>query len=126
MAWPPFWNTEVVPMLNQNCLPFISEGFAQFLSAPEIAVQVAQGIGKEIEEGKIDPYDTHPPLRDRIAAIEQLTITTNDQNSALALSLLDGPQDAELQFLAFVNPKLEKESLRPVGWDEIGQAVTIP
>jgi Zn-dependent protease with chaperone function len=126
MAWPAYWNTEVVPVLNQSCMPPIADGFARFLVVPEIALQVAEGIGKEIEEGKIDPYDTHPPLRDRIAAIEQLTVAANDQNSAIALSLLDAPQDAELQFLVFVNPKLEKESLRPVGWDEIGQAVTIP
>jgi Zn-dependent protease with chaperone function len=126
MAWPPFWNTEVVPMLNQNCLPSISDGFAQFLSAPEIAVQVAQGIGKEMEEGKADPYDTHPPLRDRIAAIERLTVAPTEQAYELALSLLGAPETAELQFLAFMNPRLEKELLRRVGWDELGPAVTIP
>jgi len=117
MAWPAYWDSEVVPVLNQSCMPAIADGFARFLVVPEIAVQVAEGIGKEIEEGKIDSYDTHPPLRDRIAAIEQLTVAANDQNSGLALSLLDTPQDAELQFIAFVNPNLEKESLRHVGWD---------
>jgi heat shock protein HtpX len=126
MAWPAYWNTEVLPVLNKSCMPAIADGFARFLVVPEIAAQVAEGIGKEIEEGKIDPYDTHPPLRDRIAAIEQLTVAANDQNSALASSLLDTPEDAELQFIAFVNPNLEKESLRRVGWDEIGPVVTIP
>jgi heat shock protein HtpX len=126
MAWPTYWNTEVIPVLNQSCMPAIADGFARFLVVPEIALQVAEGIGKEIDEGKIDPYDTHPPLRDRIAAIEQLTIAANDQNGALALSLLDTPEDAELQLIAFANPNLEKASLRRVGWDEIGPAVTIP
>lgn len=126
MAWPAYWNTEVIPVLNQSCMPAIADGFARFLVVPEIALQVAEGIGKEIDEGKIDPYDTHPPLRDRIAAIEQLTIAANDQNGALALSLLDTPEDAELQLIAFANPDLQKESLRRVGWDEIGPAVTIP
>jgi len=126
MAWPPFWNTEVVPMLNQSCLPSISDGFAQFLRAPEIAAQVADVIGKEMEEGKVDPYDTHPPLRDRIAAIEQLTVAPSDQAYDLALSLLDAPETAELQFLTFMNPILEKETLRRVDWDEVGPAITIP
>jgi Zn-dependent protease with chaperone function len=126
MAWPTYWNTEVVPVLNQSCMSAFADGFARFLVVPEIALQVAEVIGKEMEEGKIDPYDTHPPLRDRIAAIEQLTVIANDQNSALALSLLDSPEDAELQFIAFVNPNFEKEPLRRVGWDEIGPAVTIP
>jgi heat shock protein HtpX len=126
MAWPTYWNTEVVPLLNQSCVPAIADGFARFLVVPEIALHVAEAIGKEIEEGKIDPYDTHPPLRDRIAAIEQLTIAASDQNSALALSLLESLEDAELQFIAFVSPNLEKESPRRVTWDEIGLAVTIP
>jgi len=126
MAWPAYWNTEVVPVLSQSCMPALADGFARFLVAPDIAAQVAQGIAKEIEEGKIDPYDTHPSLRDRIAAIEQLTVAPSEENSALALSLLDSPDAAELQFLAFVNPSLEKDSLRRVGWDEIGPVVTIP
>jgi len=126
MAWPAYWNTEVVPVLNQSCIPPIADGFARFLVVPDIALQVAESIGKEIEEGKIDPYDTHPPLRDRIAAIEQLTVAANDQNSAMALSLLDSPDGAELQFVAFVNPTLEKEALRRVSWDQIGPTVTIP
>ena len=126
MAWPAYWNTEVVPVLNQSCMPATANGFARFLVVPEIAVQVAEGIGKEIEEGEIDPFDTHPPLRDRIAAIEQLNVPAYDQNSAFALSLLDSPEEAELQFIIFVNPNLTKESLRRVSWDEIGPAVTIP
>jgi Zn-dependent protease with chaperone function len=126
MAWPAYWNTEVVPLLNQSCMPAIADGFARFLAAPDIAAQVAHAIGKEIEEGKIDAYDTHPPLRDRIAAIERLTVVPNEQNSALALSPLDAPDTAEQQFLVFVNPSLEEQSLRRVGWDEIGPAVTVP
>ena len=126
MAWAPFWNTEVLPMLNQSCLPSISDGFAQFLRAPEIAVQIAEAIGKEIEEGKVDAYDTHPPLRDRIAAIERLTVAPTEQTCEVALSLLDTTEAAELQFLAFMNPRLEEESLRRVSWDEVGPAVTIP
>ena len=126
MAWQAYWNTEVVPVLNLNCMPPIADGFARFLVVPDIAAQVAEGIGKEIEEGSVDPYDTHPPLRDRIAAIEQFTVAPTEQNNALALSLLDTPEEAELQFVAFVNPELQKESLRRVEWDEIGPAVTIP
>src|SRR5579864_5312728 len=126
MAWPAYWKTEVVPVLNQNCMPAIADGFARFLVAPEIATQVEQGIEKEIAEGKIEPYDTHPPLRDRIAAIERLAVVSGEEDSAPALSLLDSPEAAEMQFLAFVNPKLEKDALRRVSWDEVGPSVIIP
>jgi len=73
MAWMPYWNSEVLPVLEQGCRPDIADGFARFLAAPEIAAQVREGIENEIAEGKTNPYDTHPPLRDRIAAIAAST-----------------------------------------------------
>ena len=52
LAWPSYWNTEIVPVLQQNCVPDVGAGFAQFLASPQIAVQVTQGIEREIMEGK--------------------------------------------------------------------------
>lgn len=126
MAWGPYWNSEVVPVLNQGCKPAIADGFSRFLAAPQIEVQVTKGIEKEIEEGKTEPYDTHPPLRDRIAAIEKFVAEPSEKDGEMAISLLEQPESTELQFLELVNPKLAKNSLRQVGWDEIGRAVTIP
>jgi hypothetical protein len=124
MAWMPYWNSEVLPVLEQGCRPDIADGFARFLAAPEIAAQVTEGIASEIAEGKTNPYDTHPPLRDRIAAIERLRIGAAGENSEPAL--LSVPDTVELQFLKFINPKLEENSLRRVGWDVLGTMVTIP
>jgi Zn-dependent protease with chaperone function len=126
MAWMPYWNSEVAPVLDQDCRPDIADGFARFLAAPEIAAQVMQGIEKEIAEGKTNPYDTHPPMRDRIAAIERFSISAAEENSEPALSLLGAPEMVELQFLKFINPKLKEDSLRHVGWDVLGTMVTIP
>jgi len=126
MAWGPYWNSEVVPVLNQGCKPAIADGFSRFLAAPQIEIQVTKGIEKEIEEGKTEPYDTHPPLRDRIAAIEKFVAEPSEKDEEMAISLLDKPESTELQFLELVNPKLAKNSLRHVGWDEISQTVTIP
>jgi hypothetical protein len=126
MAWGPYWNSEVVPVLNQGCKPAIADGFSRFLAAPQIEVQVTKGIEKELEDGKTEPYDTHPPLRARIAAIEKLSATPGEEDKELAISLLEQPESTELQFLESMNPKLAKNSLRQVGWDEIGRTVTVP
>src|SRR5713101_1263042 len=103
MAWMPYWNSEVLPVLEQGCRPDIADGFARFLAAPEIAAQVMRGIEREIAEGKTNPYDTHPPLRDRIAAIERLRIGAAGENLEPALSLLSVPDTVELQLLRFIN-----------------------
>ena len=61
-----------------------------------------------------------------MAAIERLRIGAAGENSEPALSLLSVPDTVELQFLKFINPKLEEDSLRRVGWDVLGTMVTIP
>jgi heat shock protein HtpX len=126
MAWVSYWQSEVLPVLDHDCRPDIADGFARFLAAPEIAAQVTQGIETEIAEGKTNPFDTHPPLRDRIVAIERLSVAPAEENAESSLSLLGVPEAAELQFLQFINPKVEKDSLRRVGWDVLGSMVTIP
>jgi heat shock protein HtpX len=127
LAWAPYWNTEVVPALSEKCIPAIGDGFARFLAAPEVAPQVEQGIEKEIAEGEAEPYDTHPPLRDRIAAVEKLgAVDHEEQDGAIALSLLDEPLRVELKLVTQMNPGLEAASLKQVGWDEIGPRVLIP
>ncbi|MGB2654001.1 MAG: M48 family metallopeptidase, partial [Candidatus Acidiferrum sp.] len=94
MAWGTYWNTEVVPVLNQGCKPAIADGFSRFLAAPQIAVQVKEGIEREVSEGKTKPFDTHPPLRDRIAAIENLNAELGEKDEELAISLLEQPEVA--------------------------------
>src|SRR5277367_692630 len=98
MAWGPYWNTEVVPVLNQGCKPAIGDGFSRFLAAPPIEVQVTQGIEREVAEGKTQPYDTHPPLRDRIAAIKKLEAESGEKDAELAISLLEQPEAKNCSF----------------------------
>ena len=126
LAWPVYWNAEVIPVLQQDCVPAVGDGFARFLAAPQIAVQVSHGIEQEILQGKTSPYDTHPPLRDRIAALERLSTSSPVHDSELASSLMNPVESAEIQFLEFLNPKRPVSSLRRVGWDEIADQVTIP
>jgi Zn-dependent protease with chaperone function len=126
LAWPVYWNTEVVPVLQQDCIPAVGLGFGKFLASPQIAVQVSHGIEQEILKGKATPYDTHPPLRDRVAALERLGISPREDDSEMASSLMSQFESAEIQFLEFLNPKKSMGSLRRVSWDEIAEAVTIP
>src|SRR5271166_310260 len=126
LAWPAYWNTEVAPMLNSGFLLSIAGGFAQFLSAPSIAKQVENGIGKEMREGKTEPYDSHPPLRDRVAAAEALPNQSQPEDPLSAWSLLEDGGAAELAFLEALNPEMPKNALKRVSWEEQGPAVLIP
>ena len=126
LAWASYWNTEVGPMLSSGFLPSIAEGFSQFLASPGIAPQVEKGIEKEMREGKTEPYDSHPPLRDRIAAAEILPHQSLPEDSQSAWSLLEDGGTAELAFLEALNPDLPKNALKRVSWDEQGTTILIP
>lgn len=65
-AYEPYWHSEVVPAIEKGYRLPLADGFRQFVAAPAIANGMAAALGEEISEGQVDPYDTHPPLRDRV------------------------------------------------------------
>ena len=125
-AWPSYWGTEVVPVLGQGWIPSIGEGFSRYLAAPGIAAQVVTIVEKSIAEEKTGPYDTHPPLRERLRATEMLKVEERQQEVQAASSLFDDPGLLELQFVKFLHPELNKAGLQPVAWDDVGKTVMIP
>jgi heat shock protein HtpX len=126
MAWTAYWNTEVAPVLQRGFIPPLGDGLVRFLAAPQIAEQVAHGMEKEMAEGKASPYDTHPPLRERIAAMQALATDAVELRETSALNLLNDAEHEELRMLLSLNPKLPNGDLQRVSWDEVGRVVTIP
>jgi heat shock protein HtpX len=125
-AWQPYWVTEVSPVLSSGRIPPLGEGFARFLSAPAVAQQVQTIVEKELREGKASPYDTHPPLRERIAAAEQLPPSELEEDTRPASSLLGSTDTLDLNFLSASNPGLSTDKLRGVAWDVVPSEVTLP
>jgi heat shock protein HtpX len=125
LAWPSYWKTELAPMLNDGAVPGIGDGFARFLTLPSISEQIQRNLDQEIREGKTNPYSSHPPLRDRIAAAEKLPAGVMPQDRNPARNLLDQAEALELRYLETMNPDLKPGTLRCVSWDEVGTRVTI-
>jgi heat shock protein HtpX len=126
MAWPTYWNTELAPMLNDGAVPAIGDGFARFIAIPTIHEQIEKSLEKEIQEAKTNPYNTHPPLRDRIAATRKRPAGFLPEDPNPARSLLDDAEALELRFLESMNPDVKPGTLQCVPWDEVGKRVTIP
>jgi heat shock protein HtpX len=124
-AWQAYFNSEVVPVLRGGGMPALGDGFSRFLEAPTVSQRVEEIIQKEIREGKGSPYDTHPPLRERIAAAQNLPASSLADDTRPASSLLE-QEAAELRFIQTMNPDLPVGSLRHVSWDEVGPKLTIP
>lgn len=125
-AFDPYWGNEVLPALNAGYRPALANGYARFLEAKPIAEIVARTLDEEIKRGESDPYDTHPALRDRIAAIAALPPGPQLPSDPPAISLLTDVPGVEAQLLAALFGHDPVRKLQPVAWEEMGARVYLP
>lgn len=120
-----YWRNEYAPAIDQGCRPPLADGFAQFLAVPGIDDTVKKIIREELEEGETDTYDSHPSLRDRVAALEQLT-TGEAQDTTPAISLLRDVDKLEDSFVAGFLDQESATKILPISWEEAGHKVWLP
>jgi len=126
LAWPAYWETEVAPLLAEGAIPGIGDGFARFVAVPQIAQQLTAILHNSIEKPQPHPYDTHPPLRDRIAAAVKLPAHVSPLDAQPARALLDNSALIELDFVRAFVPGVATSTLKPVNWDTAGREHTLP
>jgi len=126
IAYVPYLQQEVTPLLGLNVRPVFAEGFAHFLAAPRVEKAVAEETDRAIAEGKSDPYDSHPPLRERLAELAKLAQGETPKGDAAAASLLRGLDSLEAELLAFITGNSEIKSWRSVVWEKVGDEVYLP
>lgn len=126
IAWPSYWNSEVAPSLNDGRLVAVGDGFQRFVSAPEISAALSKSLSQRMQEEKTEPYDTHPRLRDRIAAAQKLPDCAALADSQPASILIDDLAATEMKFVENRIPDLKPGSLTYVSWNEVALRVTIP
>jgi heat shock protein HtpX len=123
-AFVPYWFTEVAPVLQRGFRPPIATGFTSFIASPPIASQIHEAIEQEMAEGKSDPYDTHPPLRDRVAALGAHATRAVPDAGPRAITLLDRVDELEARLVAHVSDaKSDAPPLAAIAWSEAGPQV---
>ncbi|MGE5552238.1 MAG: M48 family metallopeptidase [Bacteroidota bacterium] len=117
-----YWREEVAPALQAGFRPPYAAGFAAYLDAPRMVENIAQSLAKETDE--TTPYDTHPPLRERIAAVQYLSpgpAVTHDPPAVTLLADLPG-----LEGRLFAAMGEWGRNLTPIGWEETAAQVYLP
>jgi len=125
-AFAHFWRTEMAPALKAGFCPPVAAGFACFMQAAPITETLARNLEQEIEKSEANPYDTHPPLRDRIAAVQNFPPGREAVEDPPAISLLSGVLDLERQLLAKLVGEEHLRGLRRVSWAEVGTQMYQP
>ncbi len=119
-AFDAYWSQEVVAVLEAGRRPPIAEGFMRFIADEEVR-ESRDAYVEESLKRKTDPYDSHPSLAERIAAVEALPAGEPD-DSAPAVTLLADPETLERDVL---NDLIGGTAGRfePVDWDQVGVEV---
>jgi Zn-dependent protease with chaperone function len=127
-AFNMYWDTEMAPVLDSRARTPLLEGFRSFKAGEEISTAVAEGVKLELEQGELDPYDSHPPMRERLAALERLPDDGRGESEGderPALSLLRDPDRAERElFVALFGEEVAGFEL--LGWDDVPERVIVP
>jgi heat shock protein HtpX len=125
-AYDAYWFQECAPVLNAGYRPPVTEGFHHFVKAEKVAKAINDHLETELKEGKTDPYDTHPPLKERIAAVERLETSDPGLNDPPATTLLTDVPATEQQLIAsLVKPEFV-DKLKPIDWAEVSAHVYLP
>jgi Zn-dependent protease with chaperone function len=123
-AFGDYVHNEVIPAVRHGYQPPLIEGFTLYLQSEQISNELNQFVEKEFAEVRNDPHDSHPPLPQRLAALEHLPAGKAADHSP-ALSLLNNVPEVETRMFSQQVPR-GAEGLKPISWQETGQRVIIP
>jgi hypothetical protein len=115
----PYWHTEVAPILEHGYRPPIAEGFTKFLASPDVSSHIATSISQALAGEKVDPYDTHPPLRERLAAIAADASSSPDDGPR-SVTLLEDVDAVESRLVAHLATDRNGSPLDPIDWPDAG------
>lgn len=125
LAYGAYFEGELIPVFESGHRPPIASGFQQFMDAPTIRTSVQTSVEQEMAQGRSSAHDTHPCLRDRLAALEDLPARSQPDDPRPAVDLLGDLPAAEEALLRAVLA-IPLSSLTPLGWDEVGRATYLP
>lgn len=90
------------------------------MAKPALASAVDKILEKEMSSGATNAFDTHPALRDRVAALNRIPSGTVAAAPLHATSLLDGLDELEKKLLQSIRPGADISAARPIAWNRLG------
>jgi heat shock protein HtpX len=125
-AYTAYWRTEVEPVLGAGYRPPIAAGFAHFLHTASIAKALTALVRKAESEDTANVYDTHPPLRERLAALDDLPDAGEPPDLHPAIDLLEDSGSLEKAMLGHFIAMNHLAKLSDIAWEAVGTRVLVP
>lgn len=124
-AFGAYLNGDVLPVLDAGFRTPLCEGFQRFSAAAETAAVIRKDMEAADGVWELDPYDSHPPLAERMALAKRHPDKPRPSPDPAALVLLDDLPGLETAALAMAAPNPGKP-LTFIPWAEVGAKVFVP
>ena len=123
-AFGYYWSNEVTPVLRAGFVPPLGAGFQRFVSG-EIGQKALTAARERSTTETGDVFDTHPPLRERLQALDGLAPGATPVDDHPAVLLLTDSQKLEPALIAALAPP-DAKRMAPIAWSEVGERVYQP
>lgn len=120
-AFAEYFQVEFLPVVARGFGPPLLAGFRLFYSNRSVAGLVQRAVDEALQDHSSDPYDSHPPLSDRLAALAGVPSGPDPAEEPMAISLLD--QADELDRLLVQRMVKPGVGLRQISWDAVPEQV---
>jgi heat shock protein HtpX len=120
-AFEAYLQHEFGPVIQAGFRPPLAEGFRAFVDGKRVKSSLEKLVEKELAGSDHDPFDTHPPLVQRIAALEAMPASAAPIDDTPAITLLDDPDAAEASLVKNPDRRLE-----PLAWAKVATRVLLP
>jgi heat shock protein HtpX len=123
-AYAVYWQNEYLPVMASGYYAPLFGGFTRFVEDPAVEKMSIRTLEEQKANALVNPYDTHPPLGDRLNAIREIEGGAGG-DPAPAISLLDAPAAAERHLVDKFIEKYGSRRLVPITWEDVSSAVYI-
>ena len=121
-SWYSYWVRECVPVLEQGLRPPLLEGFRQYNSIDAIRDRLDR-VALERSQTS-DPYDSHPSLDERSAALTGLNGSPFGDGGGPALVLLEDSDSIEAALVRTM--AISNRDFPTISWSQVGERVWLP
>jgi Zn-dependent protease with chaperone function len=117
---------DVMPAVHAGYLPPLAAGFDRFLGDRRATDWIMKVASVEEDGEETNEFDSHPSLKDRVAALRRLASELPQSGrltGSLPLDDLDQLAGSALEF--DLGPR-ESTALKPIEWDAVGKTIWDP
>jgi Zn-dependent protease with chaperone function len=121
-AYSAYLQQEVLPILQYGFLPPLAEGFDRFIASPETRTAFDRMAREQVGDAAGE-FDTHPPLSERVAALERLPVVQAANTTERSLPMLANPEKHARLLLEHNAGTDTVRQLNAITWDDVGDSI---